>query len=249
MVKKRFTISELAAKSGVSERTLRFYEERNLLLSIDRNEKGARMYGLHEAMRLQQILLYKKMQFSLDQIQEILDNPSFDLEASLKRQVVFFKQQQAEIDQLLFTITNTLKNMQDKERNVTLDELYDGFRADDVEEIRAEAEAKWGESFQNSEKRMLQKSKAEIEAMKQDGDQILTQLSLMMHLYPEDSLVQNSIKHYHEHLNLWAETPKERWSILADVYVEDQRFKATYEKYAKGFAAWISKAIKVYCSN
>ena len=81
-------IGVLAKKSGVSIRTLRYYEEIELLLPSEILESGYRLYNEDDTLRLQQILFYKALDYNLNEIKKILDKSDFDLVKSLEVQKV-----------------------------------------------------------------------------------------------------------------------------------------------------------------
>jgi DNA-binding transcriptional MerR regulator len=78
-----YTINELARLAGVSTRTLRYYDQINLLKPAFVNPSGYRIYGSAEVDLLHTILLYKELGFELNQIKAIIYDPEFDLEEAL----------------------------------------------------------------------------------------------------------------------------------------------------------------------
>ena len=78
-----YTIKKLAEMAGISTRTLRYYDEIGLLKPCRVNSSGYRIYGVKEVDILQHILLYRSMDIKLDEIQNIISNPSFDICQSL----------------------------------------------------------------------------------------------------------------------------------------------------------------------
>ena len=74
-----YSINELSKLAKISKRTLRYYDEINLLKPKRINSSGYRIYGDYEIDQLQQILFYKEMGFKLDEIREIITSPSFDI--------------------------------------------------------------------------------------------------------------------------------------------------------------------------
>lgn len=87
----RYTAGELAKKLGVSARTVRFYDEKKLLHPIEYSESGYRLYDEDSVVRLQKILMLKFMDFSLEQISEMMQNDSSDIQKSLKTQERSFR--------------------------------------------------------------------------------------------------------------------------------------------------------------
>ena len=104
-----YTIKKIANLSGVSARTLRFYDEIDLLKPARVNSSGYRIYGQNEVNRLQQILFYREMDLKLEEIKEILDNPDFDVEQALMEHQEKLMAKRQEIDRLLASVQQTMK--------------------------------------------------------------------------------------------------------------------------------------------
>ena len=98
-----YSIRELSELAGVSARTLRYYDEINLLKPGYVNEAGYRFYGTEEANRLQQILFYRERGVELKQIEQILNRKDFDLTAALEEHLAELEKQRSKID-ILMTI-------------------------------------------------------------------------------------------------------------------------------------------------
>lgn len=102
-----YTITEFSSKTGVSNRTLRFYEELELLMPKERNDSGHRMYGMEELSKLQFIQSLKFIGYSLQEIKDLINNEQFDAESfkgSLSFQRKIMIEKKAEIDEALNTI-------------------------------------------------------------------------------------------------------------------------------------------------
>ncbi|MBA4145294.1 MAG: MerR family transcriptional regulator, partial [Cytophaga sp.] len=87
-----YSVKELSEIAGVSVRTLHLYDEIGLLKPSTRTEARYRLYGENELLRLQQILFYKELGISLEEIRSILDDPEFDLLQALESHKVALSQ-------------------------------------------------------------------------------------------------------------------------------------------------------------
>ncbi len=122
-----YTINALSRIAGVSNRTLRYYDEIGLLAPKRKNSNGYRIYGKQEIEKLQQILFYRNLEMPLDNIKQILNDVHFDSEKALMDHRQRLLAKKAQIDQLLKTIDKTLANkrgdlqMSDKEK-------FEGFK-------------------------------------------------------------------------------------------------------------------------
>lgn len=111
-----YTIKKFAQLSGVSARTLRYYDEIDLLKPARINSAGYRIYGAKEVERLQQILFYRQLDLQLAEIKNILDAPDFDVEQALNDQWQQLSQKKADIERLLTAVEQTLDHYQGEKR-------------------------------------------------------------------------------------------------------------------------------------
>lgn len=79
-----YTIKKVADLSGISTRTLRYYDEINLLKPERINSSGYRIYGTKEVDKLQQILFYRSLDMKLEEIQKIMATPNYDPQHALQ---------------------------------------------------------------------------------------------------------------------------------------------------------------------
>jgi len=101
---KKYSTKALSVLAGVSVRTLHYYDKIGLLKPAIRSDKNYRWYGDNELLRLQQIRFYKVLQFSLEEIKEILNDPNFDLIKALEFHQQELQTQQETISNLLAKI-------------------------------------------------------------------------------------------------------------------------------------------------
>lgn len=96
-----YSIKKLSEIAGVSTRTLRYYDEIGLLKPARVSSSGYRIYGKKQVDILQQILFYKELGMSLDEIKEIIQNPNFDRINALKEHKIKLLEKRKQIDMLL----------------------------------------------------------------------------------------------------------------------------------------------------
>ena len=106
-------IHELAKLSGVSTRTLRYYDEIGLLVPLKKEDTGYRVYNQQQIDRLQQILFYRELDMPLAQIKEILDSEKFGQLESLRHHHEALQQKQQHVNRLLETITLTIQSIEE----------------------------------------------------------------------------------------------------------------------------------------
>lgn len=245
-----YTVKQLAKLSGVSVRTLHHYDEIGLLKPAQRTEAGYRLYGRKELLRLQQILFYRELDLPLEKIREALDDPDFDLVASLEFHRGELQKRSQRLEQLLSTIDKTIVELKNKTEMLTDEELYKGFAPGEGEAYHKEAAQRWGEdTVRESEERVRKMSKEQWNAVIQEGETIAQQLAASMDADPASPAVQQLIAQHHRHLCNFYEVSEERYRGLAQLYTDDERFRTYYDKHRPGAAGFIRKAINVYCDN
>lgn len=83
------TVGQVSELAGVSIRTLHYYDRIGLLCPSSRTDAGYRLYSDEDLRRLQQILLFRELEFSLEDIRRVLDSPGFDRDRALAQQLAF----------------------------------------------------------------------------------------------------------------------------------------------------------------
>lgn len=247
-----YTIQKLAQLAGVTTRTLRYYDQIGLLHPARVNSAGYRFYGGYETDRLQQILFYRELGLGLDQIRELLESPGFDdikVLRSHRRRLLEKKQQ---IDELLQTVDTTIWA---KERNIPMnDELkFKGFKQQLIEENEErfgwEAREKYGDDAVNSaNQNLMGLNQEEYNKMQVLSEAILHHLD---NAYPSGDptceTAQQAAALHKEWLSFtWSSYSKEAHAGLANMYVDDERFAAYYDRGQPGKAKFLRDAILFY---
>jgi DNA-binding transcriptional MerR regulator/quercetin dioxygenase-like cupin family protein len=121
-----YTVKQVAAMSGVSVRTLHFYDEQGLLTPARRGPGEYRSYEQPHLLRLQQILFYRELGFPLKRIKQVLDRPGFRKTAALQAHRKTLQQNLARTRRLIDTIDKTTRHLKGT-RKMTSEELFSGF--------------------------------------------------------------------------------------------------------------------------
>lgn len=121
-----YTVKQLSELSGVTIRTLHFYEEAELLKPAYYGSNGYRYYEEKELLQLQQILFFKELGFTLKQIRKVIGRSNFDQLAALHSHKRALTREWEKIGHLLKTIDKTIKHMQGKKKMKDR-EFFNGF--------------------------------------------------------------------------------------------------------------------------
>ncbi|MEZ4087603.1 MAG: MerR family transcriptional regulator [Candidatus Gracilibacteria bacterium] len=245
-----YTVHQLAKMAHVSVRTLHHYDDIGLLKPAYVGENGYRYYEQKELLRLQQILFFRELEFSLEEIAGIVDAPDFDVVEALKQQKKMLRLKKERLDQILTTLSHTLTSMK-KKKNMEDQDLYDGLSKEQIHAYQAEAKQRWGhtDAWKQSQERMKQWSKQDMQKIQQEGKEILLRIVEVMADGPASDAVQALIAEYHKHMNRFYDCSKQMFRGLGTMYSEDERFADFYEKIAPGLAVFMTKAIHEYCDR
>jgi DNA-binding transcriptional MerR regulator len=247
---KEYTVQQLAKIAGVSVRTLHHYDQIGLLKPASRNAARYRFYGETELLRLQQILFFKELDCSLEDIERILDSPGFDPVDALEAHRKELKSRAERLDTLLATIDKTIKKLKGENIEMSDEELYGGLSKEQAEAFAEEARQRWDPKLVNETNANVKKwSKDKWASVNKELDEILRQLAALMGTPVEDRKVQALVARHRAYLNNFYEVKPGMYRGLGKLYVEDPRFRAYFEKYRAGLAAYLAQAIEFYCDN
>jgi DNA-binding transcriptional MerR regulator len=241
-----YTIQQLAALAGVSVRTLHHYDQIGLL-HPSRNEKnGYRVYEHRDLLFLQQILFYRELDFSLEEIGKLLHDPRFDLTTALRDQRHMLELKKKRLTRLIATITKTLQHT-----SMTDENLYSPFSTEELEIFQAEAKERWGntDAYQQSQERYAKMSAADKQRVGEEGVKLLRQIAAHMSEAPAAPEVQALIAQHYHGLRAWYEPNIEMYRGLGAMYAADPRFAKFFDGIQPGLADYMAQAIAVFCDK
>lgn len=247
-----YTIKKIANLSGVSARTLRFYDEIDLLKPARVNSSGYRIYGQNEVNRLQQILFYREMDLKLEEIKEILDNPDFDVEQALMEHQEKLMAKRQEIDRLLASVQQTMKYYKG-EIEMSDQEKFTAFKEQKVAENEAkygkEIREKYGEdTVERSNKKYLNLTEEQMQEMAETEVQLFEKIGVYLEQPEIESDVAKEIFRLHKKWlsYTWPTYSAEAHKGLGMMYIADERFMAYYDEKHAGAAQALNDAIQYY---
>ena len=243
-----WTVGELARLSGVSVRTLHHYDEIGLLQPVTRSHGGYRLYDEAGLTRLRRILFYRELGFGLDDIAAMLDEPDPSAQEQLRRQHRLVRDQLRRHEALLAALEKEMA-MRDMGMSLTPEEQFEVFGTDEVSGAWAEEAAeRWGESepYRQSRGRTAAYTKDDWIAIKAEAAAGLDAFAAAMRDgVPADGARGMALAQAHrDHITRWFyDCTPEIHRGLAELYVADPRFTATYEAVAPGLAQYVHDAI------
>ena len=239
-------IREFAKLTGVSVRTLHYYDEIELLKpSFVDEQNGYRFYDEHSLERMQEILFYRELDFSLKDIHAILSSHNYDKQKALKEQKHLLTLKKERLERLIMALDSAMKG-EDFTMNV-----FDNSEFETQRDIYAkEAREKWGNTAAYKEYSAKAYS-AEKQSELNDGmNALIAKFAGCMTdgNTPESEEAQVLVKKWQTYIteNYYTCT-KEILAGLGTMYTADERFKANIDRYGKGTAEFMRAAIQEYC--
>ena len=239
-------INEVAKLTGITVRTLHYYDEIGLLSPSEITESGYRLYNDASLETLQQILFFRELEFSLNDIKEMMTNPGYEKEEALCKHRELLLKRRARIDNLINLLDRTVKG------NNTMS--FQEFDMTEIEkakkEYAVEVKNRWGhtEAYAESKEKTANYDKAKWKFLSGEGAEILKEFGEYRDLPVDSEKVQNLVKKWQSYItdNFYRCT-KEILSGLGLMYIGDSRFKENIDKNGKGTAEFMANAIAVYC--
>ncbi|MEE1153810.1 MAG: MerR family transcriptional regulator [Acutalibacteraceae bacterium] len=241
----RMKIKEFAKFTGVSVRTLHYYDEIGLLVPayVDKYT-GYRYYNQQSLLRMQEILFYRELDFSLKTIRELLTSPNYDRQKALTEQKNLLTLKKERLERLIYSIDNAMKG----------ENIMTAFDNSELEKYKAEAKEKWGktDAYKEHTEKTKEYSKEKWNQLSQEMNDIFVEFAVCMqsNQEPNSAKAQALVKRLQDHIteNYYLCT-NEILAGLGQMYVADERFKNNIDKHANGTAEFACKAIEIYCSK
>jgi MerR family transcriptional regulator, thiopeptide resistance regulator len=237
------TVKELAALAGITVRTLHHYDEIGLLRPSARTDSGYRLYDHDDLLRLQQVLVWRELGFSLADVAALLDDPGYDLVGALESQRAGLAARVDELALVLKRVEAALVEAQGGEpvEEETMFEAFDTSRYDD------EVRERWGdtEAYRQSTERMARLTEADRCAIVAEGEDLTRRMAAAYTsgVAAESDAAMDLAEEARRGIERFYDCPPEMHVSLGAMYVDDPRFSAYYDRYADGLAVWLRDAV------
>ena len=243
-----YSVGEVAVLAHVSVRTLHHYEQIGLLRPTGRTAAGHRRYSAADLQRLRDIVFYRELDFALVEIATMLDDPGASTDTHLRNQHRMLRERIGRSEQLLRAIE---RHMEARKMGISLtpEEQFEVFGTDKVGgEWADEARDRWGDTdaYRESQRRTTPYTKDDWARLKQEADDALRAFrDAMVAGRPADGPEARELAEQHrQFLNRWFyDCGYDMHRNLAELYVGDPRFTATYDAVAAGLAQYVHDAI------
>ena len=242
-----FHIKEAAELSGVSIKTLHHYDKIGLLVPV-KSENGYRTYSQEDLERLQVILYYKYLGFSLDQIAELLAEEKSNLLPHLTKQLDYLTQERKRLDTLISTLQKTIQE-QKGERQMTIEEKFTGFSYQDTQKYHQEAVDKYGQEVMNQ---ALERQKGREDEATRAFNQVFQVFAknLQAGLPVTEFENQEAAAKLLDAIRTYGfDCSIEVFGYIGKGYVYNPEFKGNIDKFGAGTAQYTSDVIASYVEN
>lgn len=246
-----YSMKELSALSGVTPRTLRWYDEIGLLRPSRIAESGYRYYGPEQVDRLQDILFYRSIGFELARIKAMMDDPSYNRMEALQGHLKALQEKRVELDRVIASVEETIRT-QERNEIMSDDKKFEAFKKNAIEENERRYGKELREKYGN----------AEIDAANAAAMKVTPEQYAQWNAWGEEikarlcAAVREGIVPHSEEgkaiVNLhkqWLTVASHGYDAarhrgIAMLYVMDERFTAYYDEKVKGCAQFLCDAVQ-----
>lgn len=240
------TVRQVSALAGVSVRTLHHYDAIGLLKPTAVSPAGYRLYDDTALARLQQILLFRELEFPLREIQDILDSPNYTLDQALEQQIGLLTLKKQRLERLI-DLARGIKQSGGKHMDFT------AFDTSRLEEYAARAKAAYGDTPEYREFQERSKGRAPEEEARfgQELMDIFAGLGRLREMEPGAPEVQDQVRRLREYITAHFYTcSPQTLAGLGKMYAAGGEIGENIDRAGgPGTAAFAGEAIAVYCAQ
>jgi len=237
-------VNEVSRLTGVSIRTLQYYDKIGLLRPAKYTEAGYRLYDDAALETLQQILLFRELEFPLKDIRKIISSPGFDRNKALDQQIELLKLKKEHIENLI-SLAKGIKLLGVKKL------AFDAFDTKKIDEYAAQAKASWGTTpeYKEYEEKSRGRTKEEDADITQGMIRIFSEFGAIRDTDPASEEAQALVRKLQEYISKYYYTcSKEILRGLGKMYAGGGDFTKNIDSFGGGGTAeFASGAIEIYC--
>lgn len=244
-----YTVKQLSKLAGVSVRTLYYYHQIGLLKPSSLGSNGTRHYEEEAQLKLQQILFYRELDLSLDEIKAVVGRPDFDVLTALRSHKEALQGRVERLKRLIQTVDNTIDHLKGNE-NMNAKGLFEGFSEEEQEKFALEAEQMYDpETVRASNRKWKAYPPAEKERILAEGKTIYVELIAAMSKGAASPDAQALIARWHRHMQYFWSPNDDQLVGIAGGYNEDARFRANFDRMHPKQDGFMRAAVNAYVKN
>jgi len=244
-----YTVKQLSTLAGVTPRTLHHYDQIDLLKPESVGENGYRYYGEQSLLRLQQILFYRELGFSLDSIRDVLSRPEFQILDALEEHRQSLQGRVRRLERLIQTVDDTIDHLKGK-KTMNNQGLFAGFSQEQQEEYAKQAEGMYDpETVRESNRKWKSYSPEKKQAILDEGKQVYLDMIAAMPKGADSPEVQAVVERWRKHMDYFWTPNLDQLLGLAGMYGQSPDFKANFDQMHPELADFMRKAVEVYVAR
>ena len=240
------TVNEVSKLTGVSIRTLQYYDKIGLLKPAEYTQAGYRLYDDTALEKMQQILLFKELEFSLKEIKEIISRKDFDRNKALKQQI-----------ELLMLKKEHLENLINFARGIqfigvkTMD--FSAFDTKKIDEYSKRAKEQWGnsEAYREFEEKSKDRTKEDEQDIMKEFMKIFAEFGELKSMQPDAKEVQEQVCKLKDYITKhFYNCTDDILMCLGKMYAGGGEFTQNIDSVGgEGTAEFTAEAIRIYCKR
>ncbi|MCI9082939.1 MAG: MerR family transcriptional regulator [Lachnospiraceae bacterium] len=238
------TVNEVSKTAGVSVRTLQYYDKIGLLKPTDYSEAGYRLYDVTALERLQQILLFRELEFPLKEIKEILSSPDFDRNKALEQQIILLTMKKEHLENLI-TFARGIQMIGVRSMDFSV------FDTKKIDEYAERAKQQWGKTpeFQEFEQKSQSRTKEEEHVIMENFMKLFEEFGSLRDESPESEAARMQVKKLQDYITKYFYECSEKILLsLGEMYAGGGEFMQNIDRVGgEGTAEFTAEAIRVYC--
>lgn len=240
------TVNEVSKLTGVSIRALQYYDKIGLLKPTEYTESGYRLYDDTALEMLQQILLFRELEFPLKEIRQILSRPDFDRNKALEQQITLLTMKKEHLENLI-DFARGIKSTGGK----TMD--FSVFDTAQMEEYAKQAKEQWGktDAYKEYEQKAKGRSRDEERLIAERLMQIFADFGKIKDMEPGTAEVQSLVKRLQDYITQnFYQCSNDILFGLGRMYADGGEFTENIDRAGgEGTAAFAAEAIRIYCGK
>jgi len=240
------TVKRLSQLAGVTPRTLHYYDEIGLLEPETVGANGYRYYGDDSLLKLQQILFYRELDLSLEDIRQIMGRRDYDVLEALEGHKRALGQKLGRLERLIQTVNDTILHLKGQ-KEMSKEQLFEAFSEEQQEDYARQAEQMYDpEIVQASNRKWKAYSAEEKQRILNEGNRIYLDMVAAMPKGADSPEAQAIVERWRMHMDYFWTPDLDQLLALAEGYNNDPRFKTNFDQIHPGLAAFMGEAVKVY---
>ena len=248
---KQHTVKQVARLSGISVRTLHFYDEIGLLKPAYYGANGYRYYEKEQLLSLQQILFYRELNVPLEQIKLIMASPDFDRLETLRAHRIRLESELGRYQQLIRTIDGTIAELNGT-KTMASEHFFEGFSPEKQRQYEKELVETYGEGIQPkidaSKERIKGWTKQDFKAASDRWQVFLSELGALAEAgkSADSKEVQSLIPSHRAWLESYWTPNRESYIGLGQLYATHPDFRKQFDEVREGLADFCAEAMRVF---